>query len=162
MAAVLDTGQRIRSFYFRAYWVSEVKKGESWVCNSFEFDVYPVLPGCWVLDNSSLYESCSQAWALTRPVDRNWPLIGREWSRDLDTGIWLVVSDHTTCGQELGLRRGGSFFWSQCFNSLNASSGKPLEPGHRILASHGLRVNTRPGYWQLIDRTHSLPAWWKL
>ena len=25
-----------------------------------------------------------------------WPLIGREWTRDLDTGLWLAESDHVT------------------------------------------------------------------
>ena len=65
-------------------------------------------------------EDCSiprrylQLWSATNPSSLNripctvmipyrvitsreyWPLIGQQWSRYLDTGLWLAVSDHVT------------------------------------------------------------------
>ena len=35
-------------------------------------------------------------WPLRHLITEYWLLIGPEWSRDLNTGLWLVQSDHVT------------------------------------------------------------------
>ena len=56
----------------------------------------PALVGLWLTESDHVTWILASDWLRVITWTGYWPLIGWEWSRDLDTGLWLAESDHVT------------------------------------------------------------------
>ena len=68
---------------------------------------WPLLRHFWWGDNQGWFNSICRLrgncyisdWLRVITWPGTWPLIGWQWSRDLDTGLWLVPGANVSCGE---------------------------------------------------------------
>ena len=87
-------------------------------------------------------------WMIIRPG--YWSLIGQEWSRDLETALWLVKSDHMTWILASDLL--DDIVWpllpslyAELWPGILRNSERPILVPAFLLPLNKIRFTTRPG-----------------